>query len=190
MPPLGGGLAGATGVRKPLLGGTALSSTLARSAGVLTLRVAWNTQRAWIAVTLVRRPAWHSRAGRVSGGPPPTWPAFGWRVRLPASGPASQAGRAAPILYWSGPLSVRVVASLARAVVLVGRCGFGGLRMHSVRGLFRVAGRFRRKPRAPWTWSQRTRPGTRPRRWTRPMEVTSAPNPVSTIGSAYPKCGS
>ena len=31
------------------------------------------------------------------------------------------------------------------------------------------------------------RPGTGPRRRTRPQEVTSAPNPVSTIGSAYPE---
>ena len=39
-------------------------------------------------------------------------------------------------------------------------------------------------------WSQRSRSGHQARTVTRPKEVTSAPNPVSTTASASPKCGS
>ncbi len=73
--------------------------------------------------------------------------------------------------------------------VLAGRCGFGGLRMHRCGALFTCGGGSATRLK-PAGWSQRTRPGTRLRRSTRPMEVTSAPNPVSTIGFAYPRCGS
>src|ERR1039458_4458765 len=111
--------------------GPARRQACRRDAGLRAVeRVARNTRGAGIAVTLTRRPAWHLRAGRVSGGPPPTWPASGWRVRLTASGPASQAGPVAPIPKW-----IRTVASPVRYVpdedcVLAGRCGFGGLRTH------------------------------------------------------------
>ena len=94
-----------------------------------------------------------------------------------------------PILYWSGPLPVRGVASLVRAMFSPGGAALVGS------ACTRCGAFFMRSADPPQTWgpvewSQRTRPGIGPRRWTRPMEVTSAPNPVSTIGFAYPKCGS
>ena len=61
--------------------------------------------------------------------------------------------------------------------------------MHCVRGLF-LCGGGSAAGRSPAGWSQRSRPGTGSWRWTRPKEVTSAPNPVSTSASAFPKCGS
>ena len=55
-----------------------------------------NIPRRQIAVSLNRRPVRHARAGRASGGPPPTWPAAGWRVAFPASGQAGWASIPGP----------------------------------------------------------------------------------------------
>jgi hypothetical protein len=130
-------------------------------------------------------------AGRVSGGPPPTWPAK-WLAGKAFGPRAGQPGRA------SGPIPKRTRTAASPASCVAGEDSFSPGGMALVGSACTGAGPFflggggsaaTRRAEGPAGWSQRTCLGTGPWRGTRPKEVTSAPNPVSTTGSAYPKCG-